>query len=146
MANEITSVSFSRGVSAVDQDLSSTAINNPGRQADQDNRAQAVREETASEAVRESQRQQQQEQKRESAKDIAGFVDEINENARLRSRNLELSVNEELNRTIVKVVDAESGELIRQIPTENVIKLARLLNGEEGQLDRAVGLLIDSQV
>ncbi|WP_188151694.1 flagellar protein FlaG [Teredinibacter waterburyi] len=48
-------------------------------------------------------------------------------------RNLQFSVDEELNQTVVKVVDGGSGELIRQIPEEAFLELARKLN-EGGEL------------
>lgn len=45
-------------------------------------------------------------------------------------RDLEFSVDEELNQVVVKVIDTASGELIRQIPEETFLELARRLNHE----------------
>jgi len=38
---------------------------------------------------------------------------------------IELSVDKELNQVIVRILDKESGELIRQIPSEEVLELDR---------------------
>lgn len=47
-------------------------------------------------------------------------------------RDLQFSVDEELNQTVVKVVDGRSGDLIRQIPEEAFLELARKLNDGGG--------------
>ena len=46
-------------------------------------------------------------------------------------RNLQFSVDGDSGRTIIKVVDAETEEVIREIPPEHVIKLARRLNSPD---------------
>jgi flagellar protein FlaG len=47
-------------------------------------------------------------------------------------RELSFSVDEVSGRTVVKVIDAESGDVLRQIPTEEALRLAsRLRAGEE---------------
>lgn len=52
------------------------------------------------------------------------------------SRNLEFSVDEAaVGKTVVKVVDRETGDMIRQIPAEEALAIARAL-------DRLQGLLI----
>ena len=60
-------------------------------------------------------------------------------------RNLELSINEELNRTVIKVVDAESGEMIRQIPSEKVLQLAEKLKESDEPTDVVSGLFLDDE-
>ena len=49
--------------------------------------------------------------------------------------SVELSLDSQSGQPIVRVVDTETGELIRQIPTEEVLELRRAL-------DRIAGLLI----
>lgn len=52
------------------------------------------------------------------------------------SRNLEFSVDEAaVGKTVVKVVDKETGDMIRQIPSEEALAIAKAL-------DRLQGLLI----
>ncbi|HAF94310.1 MAG TPA: flaG [Pseudomonas sp.] len=43
------------------------------------------------------------------------------------SRDLDFSVDEASGRVVVQVIDSESGTLIRQIPSEEVLKLAEHL-------------------
>jgi flagellar protein FlaG len=46
-------------------------------------------------------------------------------------RNLDIHVDRDTGRTIVQVRDAETGDVIRQIPNEETLRLARSL-GESG--------------
>lgn len=45
---------------------------------------------------------------------------------------IELSVENDINRVIFRVVDKESGDLIRQIPPEKVVELDRFFSGNSG--------------
>jgi flagellar protein FlaG len=45
---------------------------------------------------------------------------------------IELSVDKELNQVIVRVFDKESGDLIRQIPSEEILKLDRFFADPSG--------------
>lgn len=49
-------------------------------------------------------------------------------------RELQFSVDQDLGRTVVKVVDSESGDLIRQIPEEIFLELARKVK-EHGEIN-----------
>lgn len=51
------------------------------------------------------------------------------------SRNLEFSVDDTTGKTVVKVLDKETGDMIRQIPSQEALDIARVL-------DRLQGLLI----
>ncbi len=52
--------------------------------------------------------------------ELKGFVQNI-------QRNLEFSVDDASGRTVIKVIDSESKEVIREIPPEEVVHLARNL-------------------
>ncbi len=72
--------------------------------------------------------------------DINAAVASINEYVQSIQRDLHFSVDEELDKTVIKVMDSGSGELIRQIPEEVVLELARKLNDDgEFQLVNALG-------
>lgn len=62
-------------------------------------------------------------------------VKNINEALKSLSRNLEFSIDSDSNRSVVKVVDHETGEVIRQMPTPEALEIAKAL-------DRVQGLLI----
>jgi flagellar protein FlaG len=58
----------------------------------------------------------------------------LNEDMNIRSKSLKFSVDESTNRMLVKVLDKESGELIRQIPSEAILKVAHSLEALKGIL------------
>ena len=47
---------------------------------------------------------------------------------------VQFSVEEDLNRVVVKVVERESGELIRQFPPEEVLRVQRFFDEQSGIL------------
>jgi len=48
--------------------------------------------------------------------------------------HIQISIDKDLNRPVVKVVDSQSGELIRQIPAEEMLEIAKHLGQVEGLL------------
>ncbi|WP_077001311.1 flagellar protein FlaG [Variovorax sp. KK3] len=63
-------------------------------------------------------------------------VSEVNATLQMRSVGLRFEVDQDIDKVIVKVVDRDSGELIRQIPTEEALRIAKVLG-------RTPGLLMD---
>jgi flagellar protein FlaG len=61
-------------------------------------------------------------------------VEEMQRNISSSSTDLQFSVDSATGRTIVSVVDAETKEIVRQIPTEEVMKLAHALDRMQGLL------------
>jgi flagellar protein FlaG len=49
-------------------------------------------------------------------------------------RSLQFSVDATSGRTVIRVLDAETQEMIRQIPAEEVVHLSRWLKGSSGAL------------
>jgi len=66
---------------------------------------------------------------------VDSAVKNINKALQKLSQDIEFSVDTESNRTIVKVVDQQTGEVIRQMPTEEALEISKAL-------DRVQGLLI----
>ena len=60
-------------------------------------------------------------------------VEKVNEFVQSIQRDLQFTVDKELERTVIKVTDSESGEIIRQIPEDIFLELARRLK-ENGEL------------
>lgn len=56
----------------------------------------------------------------------------------ISSNSLDFSIDESSGKTIVRVTDRESGELIRQIPSQEMLDIAR-------SLDRLQGILVKQQ-
>ncbi|MFK7862717.1 MAG: flagellar protein FlaG [Pseudohongiellaceae bacterium] len=62
---------------------------------------------------------------------IASAVTALNDFVQSERRDFEFSVSEEEGVSVIRIVDRKSGELIRQIPGDEVFDLARKLNGRE---------------
>lgn len=72
------------------------------------------------------------EERETSAGELIDPIQRINEI--MRPRGLEFELSEETSRVITRVIDRESGEVIRQIPAEEVIKIAERLEEMQGQI------------
>jgi len=58
----------------------------------------------------------------------------IQKNVIAKNVQLQFEVEPDSERVIIKVLDRDSGELIRQIPPEEVVKLSKLLDNAKGNL------------
>lgn len=65
-------------------------------------------------------------------------VTDIREFVQASQRNLDFSIDDSTGRVVVKVIATDSGEVIRQIPSETALKLAQ-------DLSKASSLLFDSK-
>lgn len=65
-------------------------------------------------------------------------VDSINQSMQSLARGLEFTVDKESERIVVKVVDPETREVIRQIPSEETLSIAKSLDQVLGRLIREV--------
>lgn len=65
---------------------------------------------------------------------LESAVREINASMAQQSIGVRFEVDGETDRLVVKVVDRASGELIRQIPSEEVLRIAKLLGKVPGVL------------
>jgi len=66
-----------------------------------------------------------------SSGDIQSAVKELNDKLSNENRNLNFSIDEESGRTVVQVRDTESGEVIKQIPPEEILKIARWITDQQ---------------
>jgi flagellar protein FlaG len=71
----------------------------------------------------------------EIAQQIERAVSSLNDYARSIQRELEFSIDNELGRPIVQVIDQRTKEVIRQIPNDVTLNLARNLQSNLEQLD-----------
>lgn len=56
--------------------------------------------------------------------ELSEKVNEINDIIRSVQRDLAFNIDEDSGKTVIRVIDSESGELIRQIPSEKVLAIA----------------------
>jgi len=66
--------------------------------------------------------------------ELQAAVKKLNDYVQNIRRTLSFSIEESTGRTIIKVYDAETDELIRQIPPEDTMKLADTLTGSDVNL------------
>lgn len=69
-----------------------------------------------------------------SRSDVEDAVSRINDFVQKSQRTLNFQLDEDSGQTVIRVYDKESAELIRQIPGELALELARKLNDEEPSL------------
>lgn len=63
----------------------------------------------------------------ESRDDLGLAVSDIQSFVQSVKRNLNFSIDDSSGQVVVKVIDGDSGEVVRQIPSEEVLKLAARL-------------------
>lgn len=61
-------------------------------------------------------------------------VDNINKALKQSARNLEFIVDTDTEKPVVKVVDSETGDVIRQIPSEEMLSITRAIDEAQGSL------------
>ena len=71
-----------------------------------------------------------------SREQLEAAVSSVREYIRPHNNSLQFSVNDDLNRVVVTVIDSETKEVIRQIPSEEMISIARALDSIKGLLVR----------
>ena len=73
-----------------------------------------------------------------SLEDLEKAVGEIRDFVQSSQRQLDFSIDDSTGRVVVKVIATQSGEVIRQLPSETALKLAQ-------SLSEASSLLFDDQ-
>ena len=63
-----------------------------------------------------------------TAAQVQSAVDSINKVMVQNNSNVEFSIDEESKRTIVKVVESKTGDVIRQFPSEEVLAISRAID------------------
>ncbi|WP_100655844.1 flagellar protein FlaG [Alteromonas flava] len=71
---------------------------------------------------------------------------EIEQFLQSQNRNLSFSVDQDTQRSIVTVTEADSGDVIRQIPSDEVLRLAERLREFQTDVGSSVGVLFNNQV
>jgi len=73
-------------------------------------------------------------------------VQEVESFLKVQNRNLSFTIDEETQRSIVTVKDSKSGDVIRQIPSEEVIALAERIQDLQQDVGDSVGVFINNRV
>lgn len=67
---------------------------------------------------------------------LSRSVDKLNQAVKMIESNIQFTVDEETGIDVVKVVDSETDEVIRQFPSEEIIEIAKALDKFQGMLLR----------
>jgi flagellar protein FlaG len=84
--------------------------------------------------------------KEPTQKQVEQALEVSNRLSTMQVRSLQFTASKEDGRTIIKVVDTQNDEVIRQIPSEEFVKMAERISDLTQQLDSAQGLLFESKV
>jgi flagellar protein FlaG len=87
----------------------------------------------------ESSSQKDLQKKTRSTDEINKELDAINEKLNMSNSSLQFNVDETSQELVVRVVDRDSGKVIRQIPPESIVRL-------RASLKEMTGLLIEKKV
>lgn len=71
---------------------------------------------------------QQVAEQQPSATQLQSAVDNINQMLKQTNKGVEFSVDDSTKKSIIKVVDSTTGDLIRQFPTEEGLSLTRAID------------------
>lgn len=93
--------------------------------------ARGISNATRSDAARERNRREEP-----SEEQVKSAVEQLNEFLQVSASDLQFSVDEESGMRIIKVVDPETKEVIRQIPSEEAVEIAKAIGKLQGLLIR----------
>ena len=71
--------------------------------------------------------------------EVREAVETLEQGFRLLNHRLQLSMNQEINRVVVKVIDRTTDKVIREIPPEQIQRMA-------AKMREMVGLLVDEKI
>ncbi|NHZ84057.1 hypothetical protein F2P44_33060 [Massilia sp. CCM 8695] len=69
-------------------------------------------------------------------REVSKVVGEINVAMQAMSRNIEFSIDTDSQRTVVKIIDQTTKEVIRQMPTAEALEIGKALEKVQGLLIR----------
>lgn len=72
-----------------------------------------------------------------SSQTLEGALEELNRGMQAWSTQLQFEVDPEIQRLVVSVLDSETGDTIRTIPSEAVLRMAKIIVSLQGQIVNA---------
>lgn len=85
---------------------------------------------------------------KQAAQELAQATQDISDYIQTVSRSLQISVDGDVGATVIRVMDSETDEVVRQIPSEEVLQIARFIADQQSNADTVAtvkGLLMDSE-
>ncbi len=78
------------------------------------------------------------EKRKPDFEEVQEAVETLNESLKSLDVKREFSVEKQLNAVVVKIIDKEQGEVVKQIPSEDALRLAK-------NIDEMLGLILDER-
>ena len=78
--------------------------------------------------------------------DVVQAAQEVETFLQMQNRSLSFALDDKTDRSVVTVKDTESGDVIRQIPSEEVLRLAERIKSLNEDLGSSVGVLFSNRV
>lgn len=69
-----------------------------------------------------------------SMKEVEEAVAKLNKTVQDKAQSLEFTIDDDSHRTIVKVIDQSTKEVLRQIPTPEALQIAKSIDARQGLL------------
>lgn len=99
-----------------------------------------------SNAALEMRNAKEEEKAKQEPEELEAAFEVVADFMNLYNRNVNFSQDEQSEKTIIKVFDTDSQELIKQFPSEDLIKLAQKINGLRQDIDLKSGIFLDEKV
>lgn len=87
--------------------------------------------------------QQGQSGQKASPEQMQQVVTQLNQSMQTIQRNLHFSLDEASGQTVIQVVNSQTGETVRQIPSEEALRISRNI---QQQLDDSTGIIFETSV
>lgn len=78
--------------------------------------------------------------------DVDQALSVVNKAAVFEQRSLTFTMDEDSGRSVVKVIDKNTDQVIRQIPTEELLKVSQDIKKLQEEMGQSLGLLVNSKV
>lgn len=89
---------------------------------------------------------QEDDTKGNETQELDRAVTQVTEFLKVQNRQLSFSVDDASQRMVIEVMDKESGEVIRQIPSEEMLELAERIENLRSDAGEAIGVLVNREV
>ena len=85
--------------------------------------------------------QAKEQSKEVTAEKAREVVEQLNKHAQAVNRDLLFSVDDDSGKTVIKVVNADTAELVRQIPSEEVLRLSETIRES---IESSTGVIVQT--
>lgn len=116
------------------QQSSSAGMNKEKTKSEDTQKKRSSEERAKADEVQENQKAKSSQEEQKEQKISATSDDNTSSTVIVNSMTLSFSVDEKTEQVVVTVMDSESGKEIRQIPSEEVLEMARMLDKYKGRI------------